>query len=107
MGSIITGKPKRGRGTIRTDPNFLKTDRIIQAGKNIYQKPISFGVKAGVMGGFSTFSLGAIANKAAGISNKTVDREGNISGDMHDTFVKNWKPQMKAIWEADMWKNKK
>ena len=107
MGSIITGKPKRGRGTIKKDPNYARRKEVVQSAKNIYQKPISFGLKAGFMGAISTFSLAAIANKAAGISNKTVDREGNISGDLHDTFVKNYKPHIKAIYNADLWNNKK
>ena len=38
MGTIITGKPKRGRGTIKKDPNYAQRKAVVQSAKNLYPK---------------------------------------------------------------------
>ena len=105
------GKPKRYgmRGTIQRDPNRLKTERIKQAGKNLYQVPISFMVKAPVMTLITALAAGTSFNRAVGL-NKTRDQTpfghkfpttGIL---MHDRYVKNYSREIRGVWDADIWK---
>ena len=109
MGSIITGKPKRGRGTIKKDPNYARSKAIVQSAKNLYQKPISAMIKAPAMTFTTILGVHASAMRGLGISKSRDETPfGHSSPDlshmMHDTYVKNYGKQIKKIWDADVWK---
>jgi len=109
MGSILTNKPKRGRGTIKIDKDHIKRKDIVQGLKNIYQKPISAGFKGTGMLVMSTFAAGAAFNKAVGLDGKVYSPKTNkiSKRTMHDVFVKDWSKHMKDIYNADLWNSKK
>ena len=109
MGSIITSKPKRGRGSIKVDQDHAKRKGAIQALKNVYQKPISTGAKFVGMLGMSTFAAGAALNKALGMDGPIYNPKTDTISKrtMHDMFVKDWGKHIKAIYNVDMWNSKK
>ena len=105
------GKPKRygSRGTIQRDPNRLKTQRIKQAGKNLYQKPISFMVKAPAMTLITALAAHTSAMRGLGL-NPTRDqtpfghKSPTVGILMHDKYVKNYSREIGKIWDLDIWK---
>ncbi len=109
MSSILTSKPKRGRGSIKVDQDHAKRKGTIQALKNVYQKPISTGAKGVGMLVMSTFAAGAAANKAMGMDGPMYNPKTNkiSKRTFHDVFVKDWSKHMKGIYNVDMWNSKK
>ena len=64
MSSILTSKPKRGRGTIKVDQDHAKRQGAVQSLKNLYQKPISAMVKAPAWGMAAAIATPTFINSA-------------------------------------------
>ena len=95
MGSIITSKPKRGRGSIKVDQDHAKRQRAVQELKNVYQKPISAMVKAPV------FMLGAAFAMPQLISLKHPDQAHREHA---KKVLRGIRKSFDETWNIDIWK---
>ena len=95
MGSIITDKPKRGRGTIKRDPNYARSKAIVQSAKNLYQKPISAMVKAPAFMFVSAIATPTFMTRALNKDQYVQDHTRRSLLDM--------KKGLDKVWDADIW----
>ena len=96
MGSIITSKPKRGRGTIKVDQDHAKRQGAVQSLKNLYQKPISAMVKAPAWGMAAAIATPTFINRA-------LNKDSYVQ-DYTRKRLLNLKKGLDQVWDIDIWK---
>ena len=96
MSSIITSKPKRGRGSIKVDQDHAKRKGAIQSLKNLYQKPISAMVKAPAWMMTAAIATPTFINRAL--------RKDSYVQDYTRKRLLNLKKGLDQVWDIDIWK---